>query len=412
MPDTIVEIPGVGPVAFPDSMSQDEMNAAAAKLYQQGQQKTSAPAPAAAPSMIQRVAEWLPTAGGVVGGVLGGVGGTAFGVGFGGVPGAVGGAALGGAAGEATRQLVDRAIGATTPATSTQAAAKMGTQAALQGGSELAGAGLAKVAAPVMTRTSQALMQSALKPGWRAAATAVRSGEVPLVVKTLLDEGVNVTPGGVRKLNTLLDATNSDIKDAIASMPGEINPFKVTANLRDTARTFAQQVNPAADLRAVSQAGTEFLENVPRPLSVPTAQALKQGTYRQLEKKYGQLGSADVESQKALARGLKDEIASEAQKQGIDLTAMNAREGRLIGAKEALARRVLTSGNANPAGFAMVATQRPIAFLTALMDRSPLVKSLLARGLYNQAGYAAGVAPQLVRAAVTAVASTPDEEGQ
>lgn len=47
MPDTIVEIPGVGPVSFPDSMSSDEMNAAAAKLYQQGQQKTAAPAPAA-----------------------------------------------------------------------------------------------------------------------------------------------------------------------------------------------------------------------------------------------------------------------------------------------------------------------------------------------------------------------------
>lgn len=413
MPDTIVDIPGVGPVAFPDSMSQDEMNAAAARLYQQAQVKAPAAAPSApGASLVQKAADWLPAAGGVVGGVLGGIGGTAFGMGFGGVPGATGGAALGGAAGEAARQLVDRAIGAPAPSTSAAAATGIAKQAALQGGSELVGAGIGKVAAPVMRGAGQVLMQTALKPGWKAAATAVRSGEVPTVVKTLLDEGVNVTPGGVRKLNTLLDASNQDIKAAVASLPGEVNPFKVTSRLAQTARTFANQVNPTADLRAVSDAGNQFLETVPRPLTMGAAQEMKQGTYRQLEKKYGQLGSAEVESQKALARGLKEELAAEAQKQGIDLTGLNAREGQLMEAKNALARRVLTTGNANPAGFAMAATYRPMTFLAALMDRSPLVKSLLARGLYNQAGYAAGVAPQLVRAAVSAVASAPDEEGQ
>ena len=116
-----------------------------------------------------------------------------------------------------------------------------------------------------------------------------------------------------------------------------------------------------------------------------------------------------MESQKALARGLKEELAAEAQKQGIDLSALNAREGRLLEAKGELARRTLVGGNANPAGFAMAATYRPMSFIAALMDRSPLVKSLLARGLYNQAGSAAGVSPQLVRIAVSALASSQDE---
>ena len=374
-----------------------------------------APAPqasqAAAPgsSFVQKAAEWLPAAGGVVGGILGGVGGTAFGLGFGGVPGATGGAALGGAAGEAGRQLIDRAIGATAPATSAQAAGQIGTQAALQGGSELVGGGIGKVAAPVMRATGETLMQTALKPGWKAAASAVRRGEVPVVVKTLLDEGVNVTPGGVRKLNALLDASNAEIEDAVAALPGEVNPFKVASRLTPTARKFAEQVDPAADLEAISGTGQRFLETVPRPLTMQAAQAMKKGTYEQLGNKYGQLGAAAVESQKALARGLKEELAAEAQKQGIDLSALNAREGRLLEAKGELARRTLVGGNANPAGFAMAATYRPMSFIAALMDRSPLVKSLLARGLYNQAGSAAGVSPQLVRIAVSALASSQDE---
>lgn len=44
MDDVIVEIPGVGEVAFPSTMSRDEINAAAQKLYQESQQQ-AAPAP-------------------------------------------------------------------------------------------------------------------------------------------------------------------------------------------------------------------------------------------------------------------------------------------------------------------------------------------------------------------------------
>jgi hypothetical protein len=42
-------------------------------------------------------------------------------------------------------------------------------------------------------------------------------------------------------------------------------------------------------------------------LTATEAQAIKQGTYRQLAKKYGQLSNADVEEQKALARSLKED---------------------------------------------------------------------------------------------------------
>lgn len=48
MPDKVVDIPGVGSVAFPDSMTPDEMNKAAAKLYAEA--NPTAPAP---PGQVQ-----------------------------------------------------------------------------------------------------------------------------------------------------------------------------------------------------------------------------------------------------------------------------------------------------------------------------------------------------------------------
>ena len=127
---------------------------------------------------------------------------------------------------------------------------------------------------------------------------------------------------------------------------------------------------------------------------------MKVGTYRQIGKDYGKLSSASVEAQKALARGLKEEIEAAIPK----IKALNAREGSLMAAQDAVAHRVAIAGNRDPAGFAWV-THTPQTFLAALMDRSPVVKSMLARGMYSSAGAAAKVSPQLIRAAVLALAT-------
>lgn len=424
MPDKIIEIPNVGRIAFPDSMTPDQINAAAAKLY--AEKNPSHPPPDPKHSWVDTAVDWLPTVGGVAGGVIGGIGGTVGGMGVGGVPGAVGGATLGGAAGEAAKQLINDARGKPVPMMG-GAALNIAKQGAIQGGSEAAGAGIASVAAPVMKSAGEAIMQSALKPGIRAAVKSVRAGETPAVVKTLLDEGVNVTPRGIEKLNLIIGATNKEIKDAIAGTVFDVNPYKVASRLGDTAKTFAKQVNPDADLSAVGRVGNEFLENYGGK-SIPgqLAQDVKAGTYKQLGGKAytGELKGAEVESQKSLARGLKEEIEAEfgdtltglkgklGLPGGVDIAAGNAREGKALDALEAVARRVAVGGNNNPAGIAVLAVSHPATFLTALMDRSPAVKSLLARGLYSSAGYAARVNPQLVRAAVEAIATASDTPDQ
>ncbi len=356
--------------------------------------------------VVSRLLEWLPTAGGALGGIVGGIGGTVAGMGVGGVPGAVGGAALGGAAGEGFRQAIETARGVEQPRTSTQAMEGIGGQAALQGGSELAGgmigAGM-KAAAP-------RIMQSALKPTMAMLKDAIQGAPVPRVVQTLLDEGVNVTPKGLQKLNGLLSSSQADVKaslDAAEAAGHTISPYRVASRLKDTAQTFAKQVDPAADLEAVSQTGQRFLEaHGGQALSPTEAQGLKTGTYQQIRKKYGQLGTADTEAQKALARGLKEEL----EKVAPGLESQNAQLAARSEASKAVGRRVAVAANRDVGGLADLAISHPLTFLTVMSDRSPAFKSLVARGAYNAAGSVAKIAPQAIRLAVQGLLSSGDEQ--
>jgi len=276
----------------------------------------------------------------------------------------------------------------------------------------------AEAAAPVIGALKPfgaRLMQSSLKPGVRDIWRDVKAGvSVPPVVQTLLDEGINVTHGGIAKLQGLLSSANTAVTNAIAPLTGQIERPVVAARAYSVGKQMANQTNPAADLKALGDAVDEFLHPPVNagPLSPQEAQAMKVGTYKQIGSKYGTpaaLNPAQVQAQMAFAKGLKEEIERLATAQGTgDVKALNAKEGRLLEALEATSKRVAQAGNMNPAGFAFV-THAPMAFVAALIDRSPVVKSMLARGLYQNAARVAGVSPTLLRAAVASVAQTPDE---
>jgi hypothetical protein len=190
----------------------------------------------------------------------------------------------------------------------------------------------------------------------------------------------------------------------------------VAARALSVGKKMANQTNPTADLKALGEAVDEFL-NPPvmqGSISPQEAQAMKVGTYKQIGDKYATpaaLNPAQVQAQMAFAKGLKEEIEHLATAQGRgDVRALNAREGRLLEALDDTAKRVAQAGNMNPAGFAFVA-HTPMAFVAALMDKSPVVKSMLARGLYQNAARVAGVSPTLLKSAIQLIASSPDESG-
>jgi hypothetical protein len=116
-----------------------------------------------------------------------------------------------------------------------------------------------------------------------------------------------------------------------------VDPRAVVQRLDDLKAKFANQVNPEDDLQAIESAKQEFIKNNPGPIPSVQAQAIKQGTYQQLkDRAYGQQSTATVEAQKALARGIKEELET----QFPEIQGLNAQQGQAASLQKALTRAV------------------------------------------------------------------------
>jgi len=237
-------------------------------------------------------------------------------------------------------------------------------------------------AAPVMQEGAKRVMTSAVKP----TLDQVQKGNAAKAITTMLEEGVNATPGGLAALRSQISSLNNEIAAAIQGSSAVVDKGAVASRLGDAVRKFERQVNPNADLATIQKAWTEFLSHPlmsgQAKIPVQLAQELKQGTYRALgNKSFGELKGAEIEAQKALARGLKEEIAAAVPKVG----PLNAMESELINAANVLGRRVAVQGNQNPIGLGALATS-PGNMALWLADRSAWVKSMLARAMYSGSG--------------------------
>lgn len=234
----------------------------------------------------------------------------------------------------------------------------------------------AAAVAPALRGAAERTMTSAIKPPL----TAQRTGKGARAVDTLLEEGINVSEGGADKLRARVENLNQRIADQIANSSAVVDKEMVVSRLQRKLDQFAQQVNPNADLAAIQKSWTEFLNHPNLPgidIPVQRAQELKQGTYRALgDKSYGELKGAEVEAQKALARGLKEEIAKVVP----EVRPLNAEDSRLINALSLVERRALAEANKNPLGLGWLSLN-PVHLAGWMADRSGLFKSLVARML-------------------------------
>lgn len=240
-----------------------------------------------------------------------------------------------------------------------------------------------------MLSKAKSLYQSALKPSLRAGAP-----DPGQLAETGLENNIPVSSGGVDKISGPIDDLNNSVKQTIAAQPGKtVNAFGIADRLQQTAQKFQNQVNPTADLNAIRESGADFLQNNPSDIPADQAQALKTGTYQQLsDRAYGELGSATIEAQKALARGLKEELV----KQFPEIADLNARESKLIDLDSALDTAVRRIGNHQlfgigtplaAAGAKAISGSSGVAAVSGLMKAvfdNPVVKSKLAIAL-NQA---------------------------
>jgi hypothetical protein len=184
------------------------------------------------------------------------------------------------------------------------------------------------------------MYQSALKP----AAGSFTRPEVKSMVQTGLENAVPVSEGGAAKLSGLISDLNGKVKAQIAAgqqSGSTISRTAVTNRLIPTLEKFSNQVNPESDINSIAQAEKEFTSTQPERIPVQQAQDVKTGTYQQLGKKYGELSNATGESQKALARGIKEELEA----QFPEIQDLNAKQSKLIGLDDALERAVRRTSN-------------------------------------------------------------------
>ena len=219
------------------------------------------------------------------------------------------------------------------------------------------------------------LMQSALKP----TLAQQKSGEAKAAIDTLLKYGINATQGGADKLKSMVSGVDDEISNLIAGSGKTVSKDKVLAALDDVQSRFTNQVSPTADIAAIQNVGADFAQHPlvsAGDIPIELAQKLKQGTYKVLEKKYGQIGTAETEAQKGLARGLKEQIAEAIP----EVSPLNAKQSELIKALKVTSRRAMMDENRNPVGIAGLSASAP-QLVGMLADRSALLKSLAARGI-------------------------------
>ena len=276
------------------------------------------------------------------------------------------------------------------------------------------------------------LYRTALKPS-----TKIPQARADTMIQTGLQNSIPVSRGGLEKLGSLIDDLNDKIQTTVDKGANQlvrrpdgtiqqgitVNKFDVASRLSDTAKQFKTQVNPGADLNAIGESGNEFLENQPNEIPASDAQALKVGTYRQLKKAaYGSLKPAAVEAQKALARGIKEELVS----QFPELKDLNAQDSKLIdldGVLETAVNRisnhqVIGIGTPIAAGAAKAVTGSAgvgvvAGVIKGVLD-NPVVKSRLAIAL-SKKGVNLGTASNRIAAysaALDAGASGAQNAGQ
>lgn len=365
----IIEVPGMGPVEFPDGMSDADIVAAIKK--QPG--APSAPKQETPSDNVLRMG-----ASALRGLVTGGPIGLAAGI-----------------AGEGTRQLgqaYDRAaynVGGNVTDVATRAglppniaagagyAANVGMQAVP---TVLGAAAGRMITQPPMQEAGRSVMQSALKPPLAAR----ESGDANRAINTLLERGVNVTQGGAQKLSGEVSRLYDEVDSIIKSSKATVDKGWAAAEVSKVLDKFRKQVNPSADVKAILDSFDEFVKlGGTTKLPIQQAQDIKRGTQQILARKsaYGEVGTAAEETQKGMARGLRLGIEDVAP----GVVAPNLKQSELMNALDLVNRRVATAGNRDVAGLAFLANNLP-AGMAMQADRSALVKSLIARSLYSGGG--------------------------
>jgi hypothetical protein len=277
------------------------------------------------------------------------------------------------------------------------------TRGAAQGGIMSAGPQIVDGTRRVITGIAKRMYQGALKPT-KAVVSRTPGGEAALA-ETGLKEGLTVSRGGVQKATDLIEGLDDQVSSAIGGSSATVPQQGVMRRLATPVSQFKDQVAPLGDLKRIANVGREFKATTPRDIPVQQAQKIKQGTYKAQAKKYGQQGGAEVEAEKALARGLKEEISGAVPA----VAPLNARQSQIIQIRKALDDATRRGGNRDTVGLTDVVamgTNPKLLATTLAMRAAP--QSLGARALYRTGQ--AGPTPEALQAAIRALIASQGQD--
>lgn len=266
-------------------------------------------------------------------------------------------------------------------------------------------------------KSATRLYQSALKPS-----TKLDDGRRASMIATALEEGIPVTKAGLEKTQGIIDDVNNSIASLIqdaADNGAEVSTAAVRNRLDDVFEFVSQTVNPDDHISELAKIEKSFLSTYGDTIPIDVAQKVKQNTYTLLRKAYGEMKSSSVEAQKALARGLKEEIV----KQYPQISNLNAKDSALIDLEGSLERAVGRIDNQQLIGLgtpiaggaaAVISGSNKVGALGAILKSvfdNPEVKSKLAIAL-NKVSKRKFSKPSLVRRSTTPLVrlTTPSRE--
>ena len=198
-----------------------------------------------------------------------------------------------------------------------------------------------KTMSAVANNISPKLLKSAMKIN-----PSMPKEEIDKIIQTMRDERIVVSEKGLTKNRLGIDKLNDEISGIIdtGKTSGQIvNMDSVTSridSLKDFYKDYPRAKKYLDDLDGIKK---EIIEQNPENVPIDVAQRMKQRIYQIHRKHYNDMKGVEVEADKAVARGLKEEIAN--QNPGLDL--LNKRESSMLALDEFLEKAVNKVGNYN-----------------------------------------------------------------
>lgn len=259
-----------------------------------------------------------------------------------------------------------------------------------------------------LSKLAQKIYGSALKPS-----TTLTETERAKVLLTGLREGIPVTSKGAAELGRRLDVLNNEIGNVIKAgreAGDTVSTAKITSFLDDVEKEFGLTANGRERIAEIQKIRENFLGQFGESIPTDIAQQIKQNTYRVLKKSYGEMKGVAIESEKAIARGIKTSLVEKYP----ELAGLNARDSALIQLDKALERAVSRIDNRDIVGLGttVAATANPMAGILKQLIDMPLVKSKLGIALQKAADRVPG--KTRIRKVITPlqVLSKPSRQGQ